>query len=61
MIGQRNNLLQKIRSVQGNQKIFDVGCPLCAGMGAKELSVIVEDFVIDIYHNFCWSAKLKNG
>ena len=66
MIGQRNSLLQKIRSVQGDQKTLDGGCPchlahLCAGKGAKELSVNVEDFVIDIYHNFCWSAKLKNG
>ena len=40
MIGQRNSLLQKIRSAQGDQKIFDVGCPchlahLCAGKRAK--------------------------
>ena len=28
MIGQRNSLLQKIRSAQGDQKIFDVVCPL---------------------------------
>ena len=53
MVGNRNSLLQKIRSSQGDQKIFDVGCPchlahLCAGKGAKELSVNVEDFVIDI-------------
>ena len=66
MIGQRNSLLQKIQSVQGEQKIFDVGCPchlahLCAGKEVKELSVNVEDFVIGIYHNFRWSAKLKNG
>ena len=48
MIGQRNSLLQKIQSVQGNPKIFDVCCPfhlahLYAGKGAKELSVNVED------------------
>ena len=66
MIGQRNSLLQKIQSVQGEQKIFDVGCPchlahLCAGKEPKELSVNVEGFVIDIYHNLRWSAKLKNG
>ena len=58
MIRQRNSLLQNIRSAQ----IFDVGCPchlahLCPG--AKELSVNVEDLVIDIYHNFRRSAKLK--
>ena len=27
MISQRNSLLQKIWSAQGDQKIFDVGCP----------------------------------
>ena len=27
MIGQRNNLLQKIPSPQNDQKIFVVGCP----------------------------------
>ena len=51
MTGKHNSLLQKIRNVQGDQKILDVGCPchlahLCAGNGAKELSVNVEDFVI---------------
>ena len=64
MIGQRNSLLQKIRSVQGDQKTFDISCPchlahLCAGKEAKELSVNVEDFVIDVYYNFRRSAKLK--
>ena len=62
MIGQRNSLLQKIRSAQGDQKIFNVGCPchlehLCAVKGAKELSVNVEDFVIDIYYQFRRSAN----
>ena len=66
MIGQRNSLLQKIRSAQGEQKIFDVGCPchlahLCAGKGAKEHSVNVEDFVIDMYYHCRRSAKLKNS
>ena len=50
--------------MQGDQKIFDVGCSchlahLCAGKGDKELSVNAENFVIDIYHNFCRSAKHK--
>ena len=53
MIGQRNSLLQKIRSAQGDRKIFDVRCPchkahLCARKQAKEFSVNVEDFVIDM-------------
>ena len=46
MTGQRNSHLQKIRIVQGDQKILevDIGCPchlanLCAGKGVKELSV----------------------
>ena len=59
LIGQRNSLLQKI------QKFFDVSCHchlahLCAGKGAKELSVNIEDFVIDIYYHFPRSAKRKN-
>ena len=41
-----------------------IGCPchlvhLCAGKGAKELSVNVEDFVIDLYDHFRRSAKRK--
>ena len=64
MIGQRNSLLQKIRSEQGDHKIFDVICPshlahFCAGKGTKELSVNVEDFTIVTYHNFRRNAKLK--
>ena len=46
MIGKRNSFLQEIRSVQGDQKIFDVCCPyplahFCTGKGAKEFSVNV--------------------
>ena len=62
MIEQRNCLLQKIQSVQDDQKIFNAGCPchlahFCAGRGVKELSVNVENFVIDIYYDFRRSAK----
>ena len=54
----------KNQKFSGEQKIFDVGCPchlahLCAGKGAKELSVNVEDFIIDIYYHFRRSAKRK--
>ena len=64
MIGQRKSLLQKIRAVEGDQNIFSVGslCHLAhlrAGIGDNKLSVNVENFVIDIYHNFRRSAKLK--
>ena len=64
MVGAHNSLLKKIRDSQGDQKVFDVGCPchlahLCAGKGAKELSVNVEDFVIDIYYHFRRSVKRK--
>ena len=64
MIGKRNSVLKRITNVQGNQKTFDVGCPyhlapLCAGKRAKELSVNVEDFVIDLYDHFRRSAKRK--
>ena len=64
MIGKRNSVLKRITNVQGNQKTFDVGfpyhlAPLCAGKRAKELSVNVEDFVIDLYDHFRRSAKRK--
>ena len=64
MIGQRNSLLQETQGVEGDQKIFAVGClchlgHLCAGKGDNKLSVNVENFVIDIHHNFRRSAKLK--
>ena len=64
MIGQRNSLLQETQGVEGDQKIFAVGClchlgHMCAGKGDNKLSVNVENFVIDIHHNFRRSAKLK--
>ena len=57
MIEQHNCLLQEIQ-----KRIFDIGCPchlahFCAGKGTKEISVNVEDFVIDIYYHFRSSAK----
>ena len=57
MIEQHNCLLQEIQ-----KRIFDIGCPchlahFCAGKGTKEISVNVEDFVIDIYYHFRRSAK----
>ena len=42
--------------------MWDVPCHLahlCAGKGAKELAVNIEDFVIDIYYHFWRSAKHK--
>ena len=64
MVGAHNSLLKKIKDSQGDQKVFDVGCPchlahLCAGKGAKELSVNIEDFVIDTYYHFRRSVKRK--
>ena len=54
--GQRNSHLQKIRIVQGDQKILevDVGCPchlanLCAGKVVKELSVNVPKILLLAY------------
>ena len=46
-------------------KNFDLSCPchlaqLCVGKRTKELSVNVEDFVIDIYYHFRRTAKCKN-
>ena len=66
MIGQRNSLLQETQGVEGDQKIFAVGClchlgHMCAGKGDNKLSVNVENFVIDIHHNFRRSAKLKKN
>ena len=65
IIGQHNSFLQEIRSAQGDQKIFDLGCPchlahMCAGKGAKEFSVNVKEFFIDKYYLFCRSEKQKN-
>ena len=57
MIGQCKSLLQKRRSATGDQKIFDIGCR--AWKGSKELTVNVEDFVINIHYHFCRSAKQK--
>ena len=53
MTGQDNNLLQKIRIAEDDQKTFDVGYPchlayLSTGKGDKELFVNVENFVIGI-------------
>ena len=64
MIEQSNSLPLNIWSMQGDQKIFDVGCTchlahLFAGKGAKELSVNSKDFIIDIYYHFHRSAKWK--
>ena len=41
-IGQRNSIIQKTQTAQGDQKIFDIGCPchlaqLRARKGAREL------------------------
>ena len=64
IIGAHNSLLKKIEDSHGDQKVFDGGCPchlahLCTRKGAKELTVNVEDFVIDIYCHFRRSAKHK--
>ena len=53
MTGQDNNLLQKIRIAEDDQKTFDVGYPchlayLSTGKGDKELFVNVENFFIGI-------------
>ena len=55
-----------MQSAQGDKKNFSVGFPchlvdFCAGKRAKELSVNVEYFVIDIYYNFSRSEKLKSS
>ena len=62
MIGKHNSLLQKIRSAQGGQKIFVVGCSchlvhLCAEKQARKLSVNAEDFAIYII----FFAGVQNG
>ena len=66
MIEQSNSLPLNLNiwSMQGDRKIFDVGCAchlahLCDGKGAKELSVNFKDFIIDIYYHFHRSAKWK--
>ena len=66
MIGQHNSLLQKIQNVQGDQKIFDVGCPchlahLFAGKGAKEPSVNIEDLLLTYTITFTGVQNEKNS
>ena len=65
MVGRQNSLLKKIKDSQAEQKVFDVGCPchlahICVGKGARQFSVYIEDFVIDIFSHFQQSAKRKS-
>ena len=60
-----NIVLQKIRSAEDDQKIFDVGCPyhlthLCAGKGAKELSVTLKIFLLIYTITFAGVQNEKN-
>ena len=64
MTGKHNSLRQNIGSAQDDRKIFNVIWPchlahFCTGKGAKDLSVNVEDFVIDISYHFRRSVKKK--
>ena len=66
MVGKKNSLWTKIKNArQCGQVIFDVGSPchlthLCAEKGAKELSLSLEDMIIDIYYHFHRSVKRKS-
>ena len=65
MVGRQNSLLKKIKDSQAEQKVFDVGCPchlahICVGKGARQFSVYIEGFVIDIFCHFQQSAKCKS-
>ena len=64
MTRKHNSFRQNIGSAQGNRKIFNVSWPchlahFCTETGAKDLSVNVEDFVIDISYHFRRSVKQK--
>ena len=65
MVGCQNSLLKKIKDSQAEQKLFDAVCPcrlahICATKGARQFSVYIEDFVIDIFSHFEQSAKHKS-
>ena len=65
MARRKNSLLKKIKDSQAEQKVFDVGCPchlahICAGKGARQFSVYIEDFVIDTFCHFQQSEKRKS-
>ena len=66
MVEKSNSLLTKIKNAkQFGQCIFNVGCPcylahLCAEKGEKELSLNIEDMIIDIYYHFHRNVKIKS-
>ena len=64
MVGKNKSLLKMIKDSQQIQKVIDVGCPchlahLCAQKGVKQLSMQVDDFIIDLFYHFKCSVKRK--
>ena len=67
VVGKKKSLLIKIKNAQQyGESIFDAGCPyhlahLCAEKGAKEISLNIEDMIIDLYYHFHRSIKRKSA
>jgi len=55
MIGRKSSVLTRIRDKQPD--VFNIGCichlaSLCIGAGMKNLTVKVDELLIDIYYHF---------
>jgi len=62
MLGRNNSIYTRI--AESNQDVYPVGCAchlahLCAKKAANQLSVDVEELVIDLYYHFDKSSKRK--
>ena len=62
MLGSRNSVLSRLRSVQPH--LWHIHCichvaHLCAAHAAKKLPADIENFVIDLYYYFHWSSKIE--
>lgn len=55
MLGRNNSVLSRLK--EKNENIFSIGCichlaNLCAKSAIQELSVPVDDFLVDVYYFF---------
>ena len=55
MVGKTNSVLTRVK--QKNPDVFSIGCichlaNLCAKVGVKQLSVPIDDLLVDIYYHF---------
>ncbi|KAL3877950.1 hypothetical protein ACJMK2_035591 [Sinanodonta woodiana] len=62
MVGKKNSVITRIQ--QRNPNIFSIGCIchlaiLCAKDGIKQLTMPVDDLMVDIYYHFEHSSKRR--